>query len=518
MSEVFISAQHKAIIVPYDRDVAQLPHVKRIEWNGPKLIVPDDLDHARFLTNCGFDVPSPVLRDYDWNGSKPWEAQKLTAAMLTKSPRAYVLSQMRTGKTRSVLYGADWLMSKGVIDRALIVAPLSTLNIVWARELMLGFPKRTFRVLHGEKGKRLLRLDDDVDFYIINHDGLAVIGDELGRKRGIDLVVLDEVATFREQRTRRWETAAAVCKGRKYVWGLSGAPTPNAPTDAYGIAKLITPERVPRYFGQFRDATMIRVSQFRWVPKKEAIAIVAETLRPSVRFTRKDIADSPPTMYLDRECELSARATAMMNQMIRKLRVMETEGNITAANAGVLLNKLLQIACGWVYADDGTVVDVTSPTRLQALAEIIGETEYKALVFVPFVHAVDGVTAYLKHKGFDVAKVYGDTLAGERDQIFTAFQQSERYDVIVAHPGTMAHGLNLSAADTAIWYGCPPSNELYGQANDRVAIPGLPYSTCVVHVTGHPVERRRYQGLRKQESAQRCLLDILHTELERVLK
>lgn len=510
MVEVLISAAHKAIVVPYDRDLAAFPHVHRVEWNGPKLVVPDDLDNVRFLRNIGFDVPSPILREYDWQGTTPWEVQKNTASLLTVSPRAYVLNQMRTGKTRSVLFSADYLMAKGVIDQALIVAPLSTLNIVWAREIVLGFPKRSFRVLHGEKGKRISRLEEDVDFYIINHDGLAVIGDELGSKRSIDLVVFDEVATFREQRTRRWETAAAVAKGRKYVWGLSGAPTPNAPTDAYGIAKLITPERVPRYYGQFRDATMLRVSQFRWVPKKDAVSIVAEALRPSVRFTRKDIADSPPVAFLDRECELSPRATTAMTTMIKKLRVMSDEGSITAVNAGVLLNKLMQMACGWVYADDGTVIDVTSPTRLQAIAEIVAETEYKSLVFVPFVHAVEGVTAYLKHKGYDVAMVYGDTPSGERDKIFSAFQQTDQYDVIVAHPGTMAHGLNLSAADTVIWYGCPPSNELYHQANDRVAIPGLPYSTCVVHVTGHPVERRRYSGLRKQEGAQQCLLDILH--------
>lgn len=508
---ILISHQHKQIVLPWSPTVAALvPHAKRVLWDGvQRLVVPYDLDHARLLHNVNLPVPSPILSEYDWCGATPWAIQKDTAALLSVSPRAYVLSQMRTGKTRATLWACDYLMRKGKIRKVLVVAPLSTLNIVWGKEIYHTLRGRKFAVLHGTKDKRLKRLDEDVDFYIINHDGVEVILQQLVERVDIDAVVIDEVASYRNSQTNRWACARKLASNRAYLWGLTGKPTPNAPTDAYGIGKLVTPDRMPRYFKQFRERTMLKVSTFRWVPKREANAIVHEALKPSVRFTRADVAESPPTMFLDRECQLSPRATAAMHGLITKLRIQMQAGEITARNTGVLVNKLMQIACGWVYDDNGGVVDMSSGTRLQAVVDVIEETDRKVLVFVPYVHAVDNVAAKLAADGYDVCKVYGDTPAAERDRVFNAFQNTSQYDVMVAHPACMAHGLLLTAADTVVWYGPPPSNEIYSQANDRVALPGLAYQTAVVHVIGHPVEKRRYAGLRRQENLHDQLLEML---------
>jgi len=512
VGSVLISAQHRAAILPWNPDVAAaMPHAKRIDWQGtPRLVVPHDVQHARVLRNVGIHIPSPILSFYDWCGQTPWQVQRDTAAMLTVSPRAYVLNEMRTGKTKACLWAFDYLRKQGEAHTMLVVAPLSTLNIVWGREIMLGFPHLRVTVVHGDKAKRTKLLAKPSDIYVINPDGLAVMRDELLARRDIDVVVFDEATLFKSVSTNRWKLAAQLVKGRKYTWAMTGRPTPNGPLDAYGLGRLITPERAPRYFTSFRDQTMIRISQFRFVPKREANDIVDVMLKPSVRFTRADIADSPPTMHLDRECALSSRAVALMKAMVARLRVMEAEGNITAANAGVLLGKLLQMATGWVYCDDGTVLDVSSPTRLQAVLEIVEQTDKKALVFVPYVNAVRGVCDYLCKNGIKAAQVYGETPPRERDRIFGAFQQTDSPEVLVMHPGCAAHGLRLDAADTSIWYGPPPSNEMYWQANARAIIPGLTYSTAVFHIIGHRIEQQRYASLRRQNTMQEALLDILH--------
>lgn len=508
---IIISHQHRQIVLPWTPTIAALvPHARRVLWDGvQRLVVPHDLDHARLLHNVDIAVPSPILTDYDWCGAKPWDVQKETAALLSVSPRCYVFNQMRTGKTRAALWASDYLMRQKKIQKALVIAPLSTLNIVWGQEVYRALRGRRFVVLHGTKEKRLKRLAEDVDFYVINHDGVEVIKDELLTRRDINCVILDEAASYRNSRTQRWKALHEIVRETSVVWALTGKPTPNAPTDAYGIGKLVTPGRLPRYFGQFREQTMLKVSQFRWVPKKEANAVVHEALKPSVRFTRADIATSEPTIHLDRECALSPQAAAAMAALMSKLRVQLANGDITARNAGVLVNKLTQIATGWVYDDKGKVIDMSSPTRLQAIVDVLNETDRKVLVFVPYIHAVQNVAAKLIKEGFDTCVVHGGTPARQREEIFGAFQNTSRYDVMVAHPVCMSHGLLLTAADTVVWYGPPPSNETYSQANDRVALPGLNYQTAVIHIIGHAVEKRRYKGLRAQENVHEQLLDML---------
>lgn len=510
--EVIVSTPHKVLVIPHRADVAALvPNTQRVDWQGEaKLVVPHTVDTTRLLRNLDIPAPSPMLTRYRWGGRKPWDVQEQTAAMLTVSPRAYVFNQMRTGKTYATLGAAEFLIEEGMARKVLVVAPLSTLNLVWGREILTGFPHRKYQVLYGTRKRRLQRLAEDADFYIINHDGVEVIARELEARKDIDIVVFDEVAVYRERRTARWRMAQAVSAGRKYVWGLTGAPTPNAPSDAFGIGRLITPERMPKYFKDFRDATMLKVSQFKWVPKLGATEVVFNTLRPSVRFTRSDVKESPPTLYLDRECELSPVASRLMKALIDKCRTEIAGGKaITAVNAGVLINKLMQIACGWVYDDKGDVLDVSSPSRLHAVAQLLAETDRKALVFMPYIHAVEGMTSYLRKQGYDVDMVYGDTPTKERDRIFSLFQNTDKYDALVCHPQCMAHGLTLTAADMAIWAGVPPGNEVYCQANERIALPGLTYPTAVVHIVGSAAEKRRYRGLRQQESTQQTLLGML---------
>jgi SNF2 family DNA or RNA helicase len=182
--------------------------------------------------------------------------------------------------------------------------------------------------------------------------------------------------------------------------------------------------------------------------------------------------------------------------------------SITAVNEGVLQGKLLQVACGYLYTDKKTVYELPSKGRLQALEEVIHETDRKILVFVPFTHALTGIANYLRSKHHTVEVVYGATSRGARDRIFTSFQTKPDPRIIVAHPGCMSHGLTLTAANTIVWYAPITSNDTYDQANARIVRPGQTARTLIVHLGGTPVERITYARLKRRGKMQGVLLEL----------
>ena len=232
-----VTKDARHFIVPYHAGLANLiPHAKQFIYNNENfLVIPNDHAEAQLARNLGLAVPSPVMTQYDWCRTKPWEVQKVTTALLVENPRAYVLSTMGTGKTRAVLFAVDWLMKLGKIGRVLVVAPLSTLTLVWEAEVWKMRMKRSVSVLHGSKEKRLQALAQGAEICVINHHGVRVIEKEL-TAAGFDVIVFDELATYRNKSPDLWASADALVKApqTKFAWGLTGSPTPNVPIDAWG--------------------------------------------------------------------------------------------------------------------------------------------------------------------------------------------------------------------------------------------------------------------------------------------
>ena len=223
-----------------ERVRAVFPHVKISEVRGQFICaVPHDLSAARFFTNQGHPIPSPIVTDYKWPGRfDPYEHQIDTAAFLTLNKRAFLLSGMGTMKTASTLWATDYLKEQGEIDKTLIVAPLSTLDRVWAQEIFQVLPHRRYHVLHGSRQKRIDLLGDTkADYYLINHDGIGIIADLLQDRPDINHVVIDEIASMRSSRTHKFKTMFHILNRQgipRSAWGLTGTPTPTAPTDCYG--------------------------------------------------------------------------------------------------------------------------------------------------------------------------------------------------------------------------------------------------------------------------------------------
>lgn len=504
-----ISDKHNAVLIKEDPRVKNIiPHVKSINKNGNiYYLVPHRASEVKLMYNLGYTLPSPIHTQYGWNGTTPFDSQRTTAALLTLNRRAYVLNDMGTGKTRSTLYAIDFLIKTGEVNKVLVVAPLSTLTCVWEQEIFNAFPHRTAIALHGTKKQRLKALSQDVDVYIINHDGIKVIQDALAERGDINCVVIDELASFRNARTDRWKKLNAITKNKKYVWGLTGSPTPNAPTDAWGQVRLLTPERVPKYFKAFQQETMAQVSQFRWVARSDSHQTVHKAMQPSVRFTRDQCVDLPPTMYSTRETEMGTDQKKAYKSLLNQFHAEFVGNEISAANEGVKLGKLLQVAGGYVYSNEGKILDIGGMGRINDLLEIIDETNEKVIVFAPYIHMVDNVYNVLS-KTVSAEKVYGDTPKAQRDKIFNLFQNSKHPHVLVAHPQCMSHGLTLTVASTIVWYSPPMSLEIYEQANARITRPSQKNNTYIIHMESSPVERRVYKRLQSKGKMQGILLDM----------
>lgn len=418
-----------------------------------------------------------------------------------------VFASGNTGKTLSCLWAFDYLRQQGLARKLLIVSPLSTLERTWADEVFMHFPHLTVGVLHGSKDKRAKLLANEFDVYLINHDGVKTIRDELVAS-DIDTVVIDEVATFRNSSAARWKALNAICKGRERIWGLTGTPTPNEPTDAWAQVKLINPDKVPKYFGAFRDTVMRKVGHFKWVPRDNAVDLVAEAMRPSVQFRREECVDLPECIYQTRQVPLSTEQAKAYKEMRQKLAFEVEQGQVVAVNEAVKLSKLLQICCGAAYDGQGGAVPLDVTGRVSEVIETIEQADGKVLVFVPFTAALNQIAAKLREQ-WEVGVIHGGTSKTERDNVFHAFQKGRDMRVLVANPATLSHGLTLTSANTIVWFGPPQSAEQYEQANARVTRPGQKLTQFIVHIEGTDVERKVYERLRGKRALQGLLLDVL---------
>jgi SNF2 family DNA or RNA helicase len=511
MTTMQISAKHRKIIMPVTATLENMfPDAPRLTQGGNTYIaIPHGADETRFLRNLGIAAPAPILSQYDWAGGTPFAIQRQTAALMTLFKRAYVLNSFGTGKTKSALWAWDYLHTNALCGKMLVVAPLSTLTFTWASEVFKTLPGIKTQVLHGTRAKRLERLaDKSADIYIVNHDGLETIYAELAARTDIDTLCIDELAAYRNN-TNRTKIIRKYAKPLKWVWGMTGAPVPNAPTDAWSQATIITPNTVPAYFNRFRDEVMQKITQFKYIPREGAIDRVYQVLQPSVRYTLNDVMELPQLVERTQDVELGPEQKRVYDAMVRHARVQVAGGEIDAMNAGAVLNKLLQISTGYVYKRDGSVVGLDNDKRLDALTDAVQASENKVIVFVPFKHALAGIAHALTREGIDVQTISGDTPKPARDYIFHTFQNTPQIRVLAAHPATMSHGLTLTAADTIIWFGPTTSLETFEQANARITRVGQKNKQLVLMLQGTKVEKMMYAKLRAKQKIQNALLDMI---------
>lgn len=505
-----------------ERVLSTVPDSKEINVQGMRLVVtPHGVDEVRILNNLGIKAPSPILHYYDWPGPHtPYDHQKETSAFLTLQRRGLVLNEIGTGKTQSALWAADYLMSVGAVKKVLVISPLSTLERVWGDGIFTGLVNRTFVTLHGSAERRLKLLrKGDADFYIINHDGFSIVSPHCGGM--FDLVIVDEAAVLRNPSTNRFKVFRKWMEQNPAtrLWLLTGTPTPNAPTDAWALAKLIDSPYCTKTFTNFRDQVMMKIGQWKYIPRPDAIETVKHILHPSIRYTREECFDLPDTVIQTRAVELTPIQKKHYQQMLKhfvtEMVAERVQGTISAVNEAVKMQKLVQIACGVAYGDDGQNIEIDASPRVNLVKELIEEAgDNKVIVFVPLTGTLHMLERELS-KHWTVAVVNGEVSANKRNVIFNDFQEHKDPHVLIAHPGTMAHGLTLTSASTIIWYGPINQNEQYVQANGRIERIGKRHVSNVIHIESTDLEHRMYERLRTKQRLQGLLLELIKEQTQR---
>ena len=455
------------------------------------------------------------LSEYEWprpHGFTPFDHQKTTSEFLVNNRKAFCFNEQGTGKTASVIWAVDYLMQLGLVKRVLVICPLSIMKSAWQQDLFKFAIHRTVSVAYGAAKKRKEIVNAGNEFVIINYDGVNIVKKEI-INGGFDLIVVDEASAYKNNKTERWKDLRDLTKVIKGLWMLTGTPAAQSPVDAYGLARLVNPNAVPLYVSHFKDQVMYKVSDFRWVPRPEAKHIVHKALQPAIRFKKKDCLDLPPVTFIDRDAPLTPQQLSYYKKLKQEMLIEADGEEISAVNAAVKINKLLQISGGAVYTDTGEVLEFDVSSRLKVVHEVIDETSNKVLVFVPFTHTIELLQKYLTKHGVTSAVINGAVGVNRRTDIVTHFQNNEQPKVLIIQPQAASHGLTLTAADTIIWYAPCTSVETYLQANARIDRPGQVNPMTIVHLSGSPVEHRMYSMLRGNVANHNEIIELYRKEI-----
>ena len=512
--------QNKALLVRTKKPEFVLDNIKKsavVAKHGDtyEIAVHWGLEETQILASKFKDVPSPINIKYHWPGEfKPFLHQKTTSGFLTLHKRAFCFNEQGTGKTASVIWATDYLMKIGAVRRALIVCPLSVMKSAWQTDLFRFAMHRTFDVAYGTPTQRTKVVKSKAEFVITNYEGLEIIELELLSDGTFDLIVVDECSAYKTVSTKRWKVLKRVSDSVPWLWMLTGTPAAQSPVDAYGLAKLVCPDRVPKFFGAFRDRVMTKVSQFRWVPRSNAELIVHQSLQPAIRFEKKDCIDLPDVTYVARDAPLSAQQKKYYKILKDQMLFSAAGEEVSSMNAATNINKLLQISGGAVYTDTKDVIVFDVSNRLRVIEEIISEASHKVLVYVPFNHTIDLLHAHLTKAGISCDIINGDVSVNKRASIIQKFQGDKDPQVLIIQPKAASHGLTLTAANVIIWYAPVTSVETYLQANARINRPGQRNPMTIVHVAGSDVERRLYTLLRDNINIHAKIVELYGKEMD----
>ena len=456
-------------------------------------------------------IPSPIERDYGWPGMfTPFDHQRDTARFLTLHRRAFCFNEAGTGKTSAAIWAADYLMVHGLVKRVLVVCPLSIMQSAWQADLFKTVMHRTCGVAHGSKRKKVI--NGGYEFVIFNYDGVNAEREAI-MDGGFDLIIVDEANAYKNPSTVRWKNLAKIIRPDTYLWMMTGTPASQSPEDAFGLAKLVNPNNIPKYKTAWKDAVMQQITRFKWIPKPHAKGLVFNALQPAIRYEKAQCLDLPDLMYQTREVPLSAQATSYYKELRKEMQIEAAGETISTVNAAAALTKLLQLSGGAVYTDDHNVIEFDISPRLNVLGEVIDEASHKVIVFIPYRHTIKVVQDYLTKNNVTTEIISGDVTASNRAAIFNKFQTTDTPRVLLIQPQAASHGVTLTAADTIVFWSPVMSVETYLQCVARIDRVGQKNKMTVIHLQGSEVEKRMYTMLQGKVDLHTQLVDLYKEEI-----
>lgn len=505
-----VGPSHLATLAPVDLPEQYEPQL--LDVSGHRVMaVPHRPEIASALRLLGHDAPSPAA-GYKYPGRfPPMDHQVKTVQFCVDWMRLANLSDPGTGKTLSSIWAADCLMRQGRVRRVLVVAPKSTLNHVWRRELFDTLPTTPVVSLSGTREKKQKVAQDlRIKWLIVNYESLHLLEGYLPE---VDLVIVDEATRVKNYKARATKALVRIAENKR-LWLLTGTPAPQAPTDAYSAIRMLRSGNY-KSFKWFRDLTMLQITSFTWKPRDGAADVVASQYQPAIRFRRQDCFDLPDRQIIDMQIDLSPQQDKLAKDFLKQAWAELGGKKITAVNAGVSLSKALQVMAGGVYhpvekdSDDvQTATAVDASPMLEQIRALVEQSEGPTLVFAPYRISVAVIAQHLENAGLKIGRVTGATPQAERDRIFDQVQAGT-LDGVVAVPTTMSHGLTLTTATTEVWVTPPFSFETYEQGIARIYRKGQKRKTVIFRLTYTSLTNMLWKRIDGRASLQDTILRLM---------
>ena len=449
----------------------------------------------------------------------PHEYQKFTAEYIEEHPVSAIFLDCGLGKTSITLTAVNDLMFDSFeIHRVLVVAPIRVASFSWPAEIEKWDHLEGLRysVAVGTAAERLAALRRQADIYLINRENVQWLISESGIPFDFDMVVIDELSSFKNHQTKRFKALMKVRPKVKRIVGLTGTPSSNGLMDLWAEFRLLDMgERLGRFIGQYRTSYFRPDKQngqvvFSYKPLPGAekqiygkISDITISMKSTDHLQMPELINSRYTVYL------SEKEDSHYADLKKDLVLQLPDGEITAANAASLSGKLSQMANGAVYTDAGETVAIHE-RKLDALEDIIEAANGKpVLVAYWFRHDLERITERLHKLKIPCSRL-------DTDGSIRKWNAGE-IPVALIHPASAGHGLNLQGGgNTLVWFGLTWSLELYQQTVARLWRQGQESETVVVQhiITKGTIDERIMKALSEKDTTQAALIDAVKADLK----
>lgn len=443
----------------------------------------------------------------------PHNYQAYAIDYIETHPVAAVLLDMGLGKTVISLTAiADLLFDSFEAHRILVVAPLRVVRDTWPAEIAKWehLQHLTYAVCVGTPKERRAALLSGADITIINRENLGWLIDSSGFDFDYDMVVIDELSSFKNHKSKRFQSLMKVRPKVKRIIGLTGTPSSNGLMDLWAEFKLLDfGERLGRFITNYRNSYFIPdkrngeiIYSYKPMPYAED-AIYRRISDITISMKSTDHLQMPELITSQYEVQLSEEEEKRYEELKADFILELPEGEITAANAASLTGKLSQLANGAIYDDNGNIIEFHD-RKLDALEDLIEAANGKPLLVAYwFKHDLQRIK-----KRFNVREI-------KSSKDITDWNNGD-IPVAVIHPASAGHGLNLQAGgSTLIWFGLTWSLELYQQTNARLWRQGQTSGTVVIEhiITKSTIDERILKALSLKEVTQNALIDAVKANL-----
>ena len=446
---------------------------------------------------------------------KPHEYQVYATEYILNHPIAAVLLDMGLGKSVITLTAIfDLTLDSFLVRKVLVIAPLRVARDTWPAEIekwdhLKGLK---YTVAVGSEVQRKTALMKRAQVYIINRENVEWLIARSGIPFDFDMVVIDELSSFKSHQAKRFKSLMKVRPKVNRIVGLTGTPSSNGLMDLWAQYRLLDMgQRLGRFIGRYREDYFVpdkRNQQviFSYKPKpgaEEAIYRLISDITISMKGA--DYLKLPELVINEVDVKLSEKEMKNLDIMKRDLITTVKGEEITAANAAALSGKLLQMANGAVYDDQGTVLHIHD-RKLDALEDLIEAANGKPVL----------IAYWFKHDLSRIQKRFEVEVLSTSDSI-KRWNDGE-IPIAAIHPASAGHGLNLQAGgSTLIWFGLTWSLELYQQTNARLWRQGQKETVVIHHLIAKgTIDERVMQALNDKNNTQSALIDAVKATLKEV--